>query len=76
MPSSLPTFPLTFRGYDRDEVDALLTQIVSALDSRDPGHRSQALSALHRVAIPLQFRGYDRGRVDAYINEARASLAN
>ena len=72
--SNAPSFQLALRGYDRADVDALISQIVPALDSRDPALTAKALSSLGEAAFAIRMRGYDRAAVDAYLDQARARL--
>ncbi|MFI7587643.1 hypothetical protein ACIB24_11265 [Spongisporangium articulatum] len=70
----LPEFMLVMRGYDRDEVAALVALVDAAQDSPDPLVRSQAARALDEAAFTIRFRGYDRAAVQSYLAEARHHL--
>lgn len=68
--------PIFKRGYNEDEVDALLEGIEAAL--RDPSAAGGVTAAdLRNVAFskpPLGKRGYNEDEVDAFLDLVRAEL--
>ncbi|MFC6021257.1 hypothetical protein ACFP2T_34420 [Plantactinospora solaniradicis] len=59
-----PTFTIALRGYDMNEVRALLRQGEAALASDSPAERAAAAEALRRPTITVRLRGYDRTQVE------------
>ncbi|REE99120.1 DivIVA domain-containing protein [Thermomonospora umbrina] len=60
----MPRFPVVLRGYDCDQVDALIARIEAVL--RDGAPRPTAEDVLSsRFAVVL--RGYDQGAVDRFL---------
>ncbi len=71
-------FPSKFRGYRRDEVEALLSRLVSSLAESDRGASvGLAIGAvdLEGVAFSRGFTGYDPEAVDEFLTVAAEALA-
>jgi DivIVA domain-containing protein len=68
-------FTVVLRGYDRDQVDALVRRASDALASTDQRLRSSAREALAEPTLLVGMRGYDRGQVDHYLGRLAQALA-
>ena len=68
-------FTVVLRGYDRSQVDRLLTQADQALASGSETARLAALQALNGPMPGVSFRGYDRDEVDRALKLRRDQLA-
>ena len=62
-------FTVILRGYDRDQVDAVLRQADRALASGDATACAAAAAALKRADFTVVLRGYDRPQVDEAVQE-------
>jgi DivIVA domain-containing protein len=66
--------PLEKRGYNKDEVDDFIAQIVARLEGRG----RLTADDVHNVAFskPALFkRGYNEDEVDAFLEDAEATIA-
>jgi DivIVA domain-containing protein len=68
-------FTVVLRGYDTDEVEAMLKRIKTALASADAAVRASVRDELDRAAFHTRLRGYDRIEVDEYLRKAVDRLA-
>jgi DivIVA domain-containing protein len=68
-------FPVVVRGYDVDEVDAVLERIRKAAASTDGAFRASVREELNQPALHVRLRGYDRAEVDDYLRRAVDRLA-
>jgi hypothetical protein len=78
IPVRLPSFAITWRGYDRTVVDTLILFAQSGIGDPDGPNRMQAKAQLEaRMAkgLPRALRGYDRARVDAVLKLVSERLA-
>jgi cell division septum initiation protein DivIVA len=62
-----PDFTIGLRGYDRQQVDALVQRATEALSSADERLRATAREALAEPTLLVRMRGYDREQVDTYL---------
>jgi DivIVA domain-containing protein len=61
-------FTIVLRGYDRQQVDALLGRASAALAAgSDPAQRARAEEALRAADFTVVLRGYDRTQVDGAV---------
>jgi DivIVA domain-containing protein len=66
--------PLGRRGYDEDEVDALVELVVARLE----GHGELTAADIHNVAFarpPIFKRSYNSDEVDAFLDVVEAAIA-
>jgi len=68
-------FTVVLRGYDVDEVDAMLERIRTAMASTDGAVRASVRASLNSPELSVRVRGYDRAEVDAYLRRAIDRLA-
>jgi len=57
-------FTMVLRGYDPDEVTALLRRATHALASADPARRAEVERQLRQPDLRISLRGYDRAQVE------------
>jgi DivIVA domain-containing protein len=67
-------FTVVVRGYDRREVDAVVSRVDAAQGSSDPALRASVRAELSRVHFPVRLRGYDRMQVDDYVERSSVQL--
>jgi DivIVA domain-containing protein len=66
--------PVGKRGYNEDQVDAFVAQVVARLE----GGGALTADNVHHVAFakpPLFKRGFDEDEVDAFLDDAAATIA-
>ena len=68
-------FTVVLRGYDPDEVDAIIRRIEQAQASIDPALRATVRAELSHPTFRIRMRGYDRPQVDDYLRRAIDKLA-
>ncbi|GLZ00374.1 hypothetical protein [Actinoplanes sp. NBRC 103695] len=68
-------FTVVLRGYDRTQVDRLVSQADQALASGSETARLAALQTLNGAKPGVSLRGYDRAEVDRALNQRRDRLA-
>jgi DivIVA domain-containing protein len=68
-------FTVVLRGYDPEEVDAVLRRVKAALASTDPAMRAAVRTELDQPGFRVRMRGYDRSEVDDYLRKAFDRLA-
>jgi DivIVA domain-containing protein len=68
-------FTVVLRGYDADDVDALLERVRKAAASTDQALRASVRGELIRPALRVRVRGYDRAEVEAYLRRVVDRLA-
>ncbi len=68
-------FTVVLRGYDTDEVDALVERVHEAGASTDGALRAAVRAELSGADLPVRLRGYDREAVDDYLRRAVDRLA-
>jgi DivIVA domain-containing protein len=68
-------FTIVLRGYDVDEVNALLERIRQAVASTDRAFRGSVRDDLNQPTLGVRLRGYDRTEVDDYLRRAIDRLA-
>lgn len=76
-----PPFDIALRGYDRDEVEDLVTRLEESVAAQRAGRTAlgtmtiaEAEAAHHNLSVTL--RGYESGGVDAYVTSMIAELAH
>jgi DivIVA domain-containing protein len=70
-----PDFTVVLRGYDREQVKALLQQVNEALMSSDPRLREVTRKAIAERTVRVRISGYDRAQVDNYLARIAQALA-
>jgi cell division septum initiation protein DivIVA len=68
----MPEFEITMGGYDREEVDHLVTTVEAACDGPDPEARQDALKAPQMCkseSFRRKFRGYSKIQVRNYVED-------
>jgi DivIVA domain-containing protein len=68
-------FTIVLRGYDVDEVNAMLERIRKAVASTDRAFRDSIRDELNHPTLGVRLRGYDRAEVDDYLRRAVDRLA-
>jgi DivIVA domain-containing protein len=68
-------FTVVLRGYDPEEVEAMLERIRRALTSNDRALRASVRTALNEPGFRIRLRGYDRAQVDDFLRRAIDRLA-
>jgi DivIVA domain-containing protein len=68
-------FKVVIRGYDVDDVDAIMERIRKAAASTDRAFRASVRGELNHPALHVRARGYDRVEVDDYLRRAIDRLA-
>ncbi|GAA1739525.1 DivIVA domain-containing protein [Luedemannella helvata] len=68
-------FTVVLRGYDTDEVDALVERVHEAAASTDGALRAAVRAELTQPTLSVRLRGYDRIAVDDYLRRAVDRLA-
>lgn len=63
-----PDFTIALRGYDRQQVEALVQQASAAIESSDARLRESTREALAEPTLLVRMRGYDRQQVDDYLD--------
>lgn len=69
-----PDFAVVVRGYDRNEVKAVLERIEAALVANDPFQKAAVEQELERTRFTVRLRGYDRAQVDDFLSRMKAVL--
>jgi DivIVA domain-containing protein len=67
-------FEVVLRGYNRQEVDAFVDVVQTALRADDPSARLKALEGIGGPAFAVTMRGYNKRQVDDYVIAALAAL--
>src|SRR5689334_10923195 len=67
-------FSVVLRGYDPQEVDAVVQQVQGALATGDPGERAEVRRILQNLQFNVRLRGFDRVQVDTYMRQALVQL--
>jgi DivIVA domain-containing protein len=70
------SFTVVLRGYDRDEVDAVMQHVNAALESDNPEVRASVRQELRDLALSVHFRGFDRKQVDEYLHQVTSQLTS
>jgi DivIVA domain-containing protein len=64
-------FTTVLRGYDRDQVDALIRraaeELASVNASARPTQNAALLAEMRRPSLAMRFRGYDREQVETHL---------
>jgi DivIVA domain-containing protein len=60
----MPQFDVLLRGYDQDEVDALVARIEGTLGQAPPADRPVTAERVRQVNFTMVMRGYDPDAVD------------
>jgi DivIVA domain-containing protein len=68
-------FTVVLRGYDRPQVDRVLTDAEAAASTGDESVRAAAREALTNVSFTVVLRGYDRQQVDQQVSRLRQVLS-
>ena len=69
---NIPEFEITMGGYDREEVDHLVTTVEAARDGSGPETRQYALEAVQMrksESFRRKFRGYSKIQVRNYVED-------
>jgi hypothetical protein len=61
-------FGAELRGYDKDQMNAVLARAVNAVESTSQAERSAMAAELTGIQFRLAMRGYIRERVDAHVS--------
>lgn len=67
-------FSVVFRGYDREQVDALLSQAARVLATGSTERRKALAANLEQPGLAVVLRGYDRAQVDDRLAQIVAQL--
>ena len=70
-----PEFTIGLRGYDRQQVEALVRRAGMAAESSDPRLRESTREELAEPTLLVRMRGYDRQQVDDYLGRMVKLLA-
>jgi DivIVA domain-containing protein len=70
-------FTVVLRGYDRSQVDVVISRAQGALSGDGAAAQREARAELEasRAALRVVARGYDRIQVDAFLDQLAADLA-
>jgi cell division septum initiation protein DivIVA len=61
-------FGAELRGYDKDQVNAVLARAMTAVESTSQAERSAMAAELTGIQFRLAMRGYVRQQVDAHVS--------
>jgi cell division septum initiation protein DivIVA len=67
-------FGAELRGYDKDQVNAVLARATTAVESASQVERSAMAAELSGIHFRLAMRGYIRERVDAHVSKVLQEL--
>jgi len=72
----MPEFTTVLRGYEKRQVDEILTRALDALEGDSADQRASARESLRAAQFEIALRGYDRTQVDGAVQGVLRQLEN